>query len=84
MPISVVAIDREDNNRFTYRGHSKLREGNTCTYPFGILLNSTDVFSHILLTDIITGSIHMVDENGQFLSFLMINDMVIWAIHLEL
>lgn len=59
MPISVVAIDREDNNRFTYRGHSKLREGNTCIYPFGILLNSTDVFSqvqYVCLTRMVSSS----------------------------
>lgn len=43
-------------------------EGNL--YPFGIC---TDVFSHILISDINSGSIHMLDEKSQFLSFLLIN-----------
>lgn len=67
-PSSVVAIDRGGYHRFSYRGHPGHPEGNL--YPFGIC---TDVFSHILISDINSGSIHMLDENGQFLSFLLIN-----------
>lgn len=69
-PSSVVAIDGGGNHRFSYRGHPGHPEGNL--YPFGIC---TDVFSHILISDINSGSIHMIDENGQFLSFLMINGL---------
>lgn len=70
MPFSVLAIDRDGNNRFIYRGHPEHQEDIPDIHHFGVC---TDVFSHILISDIITGSIHMLDENGQFLSFLVIN-----------
>lgn len=70
MPFSELAIDRDGNNRFIYRGHPEHQEDIPDIHPFGVC---TDVFSHILISDIITGSIHMLDENGQFLSFLVIN-----------
>lgn len=56
---SVVAIDRGGNHRFSYGRHPGHPEGNL--YPFGIC---TDVFSHILISDINSGSMHMLDENG--------------------
>lgn len=62
---SVVAIGRGGNHRFTYRGHP-----GALLHPFGVC---TDAFSHILLSDINSGSIHMLDENGQFLTYLLIS-----------
>lgn len=70
MSISVLAIDRDGNNRFIYRGHPEHQDDIPDIHPYGVC---TDVFSHILISDISTGSIHMLDENGQFLSFLMRN-----------
>lgn len=62
---SVVAIGCGGNHRFTYRGHPGVN-----IHPFGVC---TDAFSHILLSDINSGSIHMLDENGQFLKYLLIS-----------
>lgn len=62
---SVVAIGCGGNHRFTYRGYPGVN-----IHPFGVC---TDAFSHILLSDINSGSIHMLDENGQFLKYLLIS-----------
>lgn len=61
----LVAIGCRGNHRFTYRGHPGAN-----IHPFGVC---TDAFSHILLSDINSGSIHMLDENGQFLKYLLIS-----------
>lgn len=63
--VSVVVNDSGGQPRFTYTGHpsgSKLMSQ-------GI---STDAFSHILVCDRLTSSIHLLDKNGQFLSQLLI------------
>lgn len=51
-------------------GHPEHQDGNPCIHPFG---KCTDVFSHILISDIVKGLIHILVENNQFLSFLVIH-----------
>eukprot|EP00105_Crassostrea_gigas_P017845 XP_011435776.1 PREDICTED: uncharacterized protein LOC105334141 [Crassostrea gigas] len=61
---AVVVTDRSGNYRFTYNGHpsgSRLRPRGVCT----------DALSHILVCDVSTKTVHMLDRNGQFLSHLL-------------
>lgn len=62
--VSVVVNDSRGQPRFTYTGHPSGSE----LEPLGI---STDAFSHILVCDRLTRSIHLLDKNGQFLSHLL-------------
>lgn len=61
---AVVVTDKRGNYRFTYTGH-----------PSGSVLLlrviCTDPLSHILICDITTSSVHMLDKDGQFLSHLL-------------
>lgn len=63
--VSVVVNNSRGQPRFTYTGHPSGSE----LKPQGI---STDAFSHILVCDRLTNSIHLLDKNGQFLSQLLI------------
>lgn len=63
--VSVVVNDSGGQPRFTYTGHPSGSE----LKPLGI---STDALSHILVCDLLTSSIHVLDKDGQFLSQLLI------------
>lgn len=61
---AVVVTDKRGNYRFTYTGHpsgSQLLMRGICTDPL----------SHILICDIKTSSVHMLDKDGHFLSHLL-------------
>nr|XP_022289062.1 uncharacterized protein LOC111101074 [Crassostrea virginica] len=61
---SVVGTSREGVHCFSYTGPpsgSGLR-------PLGIC---TDVMSHILVSDLVTGTVQMLDRDGQFLSYVL-------------
>lgn len=61
----VVVTDYEGEFLFFYRGHpSRLR-----LEPRGIC---TDDMSNILVCDCLTDSVHIIEQNGQFLSLLLI------------
>lgn len=62
---AVVVTSRKGKHRFSYTGLPlRLRLS-----PRGIC---TDALSHILVCDINTDSIHMLDRDGQFLAYLLI------------
>lgn len=57
----VVVTDCEGKHRFTYTGHPLQSE----LSPRGIC---TDALSHILVCDLKTETIQIIDKDGQFLS----------------
>eukprot|EP00105_Crassostrea_gigas_P040688 XP_019924836.1 PREDICTED: uncharacterized protein LOC105333183 [Crassostrea gigas] len=62
---AVVVTERGGRHRFSYTGHpsgSGLRPREICTDPL----------SHILVCDVITETVQMIDRDGQFLSHLLI------------
>lgn len=62
---AVVVLERGGRHRFSYTGHpsgSQLRPGGICT----------DALSHILVCDVRTYTLQMIDRDGQFLSHLLI------------
>uniref|UniRef100_K1QSH4 Tripartite motif-containing protein 3 n=1 Tax=Magallana gigas TaxID=29159 RepID=K1QSH4_MAGGI len=61
---AVVVTDREGRHRFSYTGHPS----GSGLSPCGIC---TDALSHILVCDIRTNTIQIIDKNGQFLSYLL-------------
>lgn len=63
---TIVAVDRIGRHRFNYRGNHSLPEFN----PRGIC---TDAFGHILVCNhsYHDPSVHLLDENGQFLTSLL-------------
>ncbi|XP_078341532.1 uncharacterized protein LOC111101191 [Crassostrea virginica] len=61
---AVVVTSGEGVHRFSYTGHpsgSRLEPRGICT----------DVMSHILLSDVNTNTIQMLDRDGQFLSYVL-------------
>uniref|UniRef100_K1RCC5 Tripartite motif-containing protein 3 n=1 Tax=Magallana gigas TaxID=29159 RepID=K1RCC5_MAGGI len=59
---AVVVVDKSGQHRFSVRGQrSKF-------YPFGIC---TDVLGHILVCDSSSETVHLLDQDGQFLSLLL-------------
>ncbi|XP_078312224.1 uncharacterized protein LOC144618953 [Crassostrea virginica] len=62
---AVVVTSGEGVNRFSYTGPPS---GSELFIPVGIC---TDVMSHILVSDHITGTVQMLDRDGQFLSYLL-------------
>nr|XP_034320354.1 uncharacterized protein LOC105317671 [Crassostrea gigas] len=59
---AVVLINKMGQHKFTYTGQgSKFR-------PFGIC---TDIVGHILVCDNESNTVHLLDQDGQFLSFLL-------------
>nr|XP_011439061.2 uncharacterized protein LOC105336452 [Crassostrea gigas] len=59
---AVVVVNKSGQYRFSYTGQgSRLN-------PFGIC---TDVLGHILVCDRISGTVHLLDQDGQFLSLLL-------------
>ncbi|XP_052677992.1 uncharacterized protein LOC128159004 [Crassostrea angulata] len=58
---AVVVVDKSGQHRFSYTGQrSRIT-------PYGIC---TDVLGHILVCDDISKSVHLLDQDGQFLSLL--------------
>nr|XP_022289352.1 uncharacterized protein LOC111101229 [Crassostrea virginica]XP_022289353.1 uncharacterized protein LOC111101229 [Crassostrea virginica]XP_022289355.1 uncharacterized protein LOC111101229 [Crassostrea virginica]XP_022289356.1 uncharacterized protein LOC111101229 [Crassostrea virginica]XP_022289357.1 uncharacterized protein LOC111101229 [Crassostrea virginica]XP_022289358.1 uncharacterized protein LOC111101229 [Crassostrea virginica] len=60
----VVVTSGEGVHRFSYTGpasRSTLSPGGICT----------DVMSHILVSDYVTGTVQMLDRDGQFLSYIL-------------
>lgn len=82
---AVIVTDRWGKHRFSYSGtnfdisEDYNEDEETCIKYTGPLSGSdlepwgvcTDSLSHILVCDIITNSIHMLDKDGQFLSHLL-------------
>eukprot|EP00105_Crassostrea_gigas_P044584 XP_019928732.1 PREDICTED: uncharacterized protein LOC105342850 [Crassostrea gigas] len=63
---AVVVTERGGRHRFSYTGHPS----GSGLEPCGIC---TDVLSHILVCDVITKTVQMLDRDGQFLSHLLIS-----------
>uniref|UniRef100_K1PG36 Tripartite motif-containing protein 3 n=1 Tax=Magallana gigas TaxID=29159 RepID=K1PG36_MAGGI len=59
---AVVVVDKSGQHRFSYTG-----QGSVCT-PYGIC---TDVLGHILVCDFFSKTVHLLDQDGQFLSLLL-------------
>ncbi|XP_052680949.1 uncharacterized protein LOC128161659 isoform X2 [Crassostrea angulata] len=69
---AVVVTERGGRHRFSYTGHpsgSGLRSRGICT----------DALSHILVCDDTTHTVQMIDEDGQFLSHLLIRPSGIFS-----
>lgn len=62
---ALVVTERGGKHRFFYTGNPS----GPGLQPRGIC---TDVFSHILVCDLSTNSVHILDKNGQFLSHLLV------------
>ncbi|XP_062571719.1 uncharacterized protein LOC134233738 [Saccostrea cucullata] len=59
---AVVVVNKSGQHRFSYTGHeSEFR-------PYGIC---TDVLGHILVCDGFSDTVHLLDQDGQFLSLLL-------------
>lgn len=61
----VAVINQNGTSRFIYKGHPQASE----LRPRGIC---TDALSHILVCDLKTHSVQMLDKDGKFLSYLLI------------
>jgi sugar lactone lactonase YvrE len=61
---AVVVVDRDGNHRFSYGR----RQDGPEILPMGIC---TDVHGRILMIDYITASVHMIDQNGEFITVLL-------------
>ncbi|XP_062590546.1 E3 ubiquitin-protein ligase TRIM36-like [Saccostrea cucullata] len=59
---AVVVVNKSGQHRFSYTGQKSE------FYPYGIC---TDVLSHILVCDRYTNTVHLLDQDGQFLSLLL-------------
>ncbi|XP_061179621.1 uncharacterized protein LOC133188265 [Saccostrea echinata] len=59
----VVVVDEAGKLRFSYNGNQE-----SVFFPKGIC---TDVLSHILVCDYYSDSVHLIDQDGQFLSLLI-------------
>ncbi|XP_052678871.1 tripartite motif-containing protein 5-like [Crassostrea angulata] len=59
---AVVVVDKSGNHRFSYTGQRSLFN------PYGIC---TDVLGHILVCDERSEKVHLLDQDGQFLSLLL-------------
>ncbi|XP_065932478.1 tripartite motif-containing protein 2 isoform X2 [Magallana gigas] len=61
---AVVVTERGGRHRFSYTGHPS----GSRLVPLGIC---TDALSHILVCDVITHTVQMINKDGQFLSHLL-------------
>ncbi|XP_065930813.1 uncharacterized protein [Magallana gigas] len=69
---AVVVTERGGRHRFSYTGHPS----GSGLVPWGIC---TDQLSHILVCDVTTKTVQMLDRDGQFLSHLMIRPSGIFS-----
>lgn len=60
--MAVVVVDRSGEHRFSYTGQGLDFD------PHGIC---TDVLGHILVCDYINYTVHLLDQDGKFLSLLL-------------
>lgn len=60
----VQVVDKNGQHRFFYTGNDLV------LHPFGIC---TNVLGHILVCDVFSDTIHILDEHGQFLSRLLMS-----------
>nr|XP_034336059.1 uncharacterized protein LOC117692415 [Crassostrea gigas] len=59
---AVVVVDKSGQHRFSHTGQgSKI-------FPYGIC---TDLLGHIMVADAISDTVHLLDQDGQFLSLLL-------------
>ncbi|XP_061167599.1 protein PML-like [Saccostrea echinata] len=58
----VVVVNKSGQHRFSYTGQESGFD------PYGIC---TDVLGHILVCDVISNTVHLLDQDGQFLSLLL-------------
>ncbi|XP_062594619.1 uncharacterized protein LOC134256046 [Saccostrea cucullata] len=67
---AVVVVNKSGQHRFSYRNQkSEFR-------PYGIC---TDVLGHILVCDVISETVHLLDQDGQFLSRLLTKQQKIYT-----
>eukprot|EP00105_Crassostrea_gigas_P013786 XP_011430215.1 PREDICTED: protein PML [Crassostrea gigas] len=59
---AVVVVDNSGQHRFSYTGQGSRFN------PYGIC---TDVLGHILVCDTFSATVHLLDQDGQFLSLLL-------------
>ncbi|XP_078310174.1 uncharacterized protein LOC111135708 [Crassostrea virginica] len=59
---AVVVVNKSGQHRFSYTGQGLV------FYPYGIC---TDVLGHILVCDIISDTVHLLDQDGGFLSVIL-------------
>lgn len=71
---AVLVTERGGRYRFSYTGHPS----ESGLYPCGIC---TDLLSQILVCDDKTKSVHMLNKDGQFLSYLQIRSSGIFTAH---
>lgn len=71
---AVVVTERGGILRFSYTGHPSGSE----LWPFAIC---TDALSNILVCDGLTSTVHMIDKDGQFISYLLKNSLAIPTPH---
>jgi hypothetical protein len=73
---AVVGVDKSGRHRFVYKGGPSVSTGRQSVhtgrqsdfYPCGIC---TDVYGHVLVCNLINPSVHLLDQDGQFLSLLL-------------
>ncbi|XP_078329851.1 uncharacterized protein LOC111117816 [Crassostrea virginica] len=59
---AVVVVNKSGQHRFSYRGQGSVFR------PYGIC---TDVLGHILVCDFVSDTVHLLDQNGGFLSIIL-------------
>ncbi|XP_062569592.1 E3 ubiquitin-protein ligase TRIM71-like [Saccostrea cucullata] len=67
----VVVLNKSGNFRFIYDG--KVRESKDEFKPIGV---ATDSLGHILIADNANNSVHLISQDGEFLSFILTKDMI--------
>ncbi|XP_062591641.1 E3 ubiquitin-protein ligase Trim36-like [Saccostrea cucullata] len=60
--MAVVVVNKSGQHRFSYTGQESE------FHPYGIC---TDVLGHILVCDDVSNTVHLLDQDGQFLSLLL-------------
>ncbi|XP_062571073.1 tripartite motif-containing protein 2-like [Saccostrea cucullata] len=66
----VVVVNKSGQHRFSYTGQGSE------FHPFGIC---TDVLGHILVCDSYSNSVHLLDQDGQFLSLLLTQQQAVYC-----
>ncbi|XP_062590548.1 E3 ubiquitin-protein ligase TRIM71-like [Saccostrea cucullata] len=66
----VVVVNKSGQHRFSYKGQG------FGFRPYGIC---TDVLGHILVCDLHTNTVHLLEQDGHFLSFLLTEQQRVYA-----
>uniref|UniRef100_K1S1N4 Tripartite motif-containing protein 2 n=1 Tax=Magallana gigas TaxID=29159 RepID=K1S1N4_MAGGI len=69
MICAVVVIDQSGQYRFSYIAQVSELD------PYGIC---TDVLGHIIICDAHSDTVHLLDQDGQFLSLLLTSQQGVW------